>query len=89
MSHFLFGYRQGGGYERGSGKAPKATFSACFGAPFMRGPASEYAALLGERTRRSGSACWLVNTVGVSDPCGVGEPCWMTRSAAKSETLPW
>jgi phosphoenolpyruvate carboxykinase (ATP) len=55
------------------GKDPQATFSACFGSPFLPRPASVYASLLGEKLRRHGSACWLVNTGWVGGPPGVGE----------------
>jgi phosphoenolpyruvate carboxykinase (ATP) len=60
------------GTERGLGNEPQATFSACFGAPFLPRPAAAYASLLGETLRRHQSPCWLVNTGWTGGPFGVG-----------------
>jgi phosphoenolpyruvate carboxykinase (ATP) len=73
MYHFLSGYTAKlAGTERGLGREPQATFSACFGSPFLPRPASVYASLLGERLRRHEASCWLVNTGWVGGPFGVG-----------------
>ena len=62
MYHFLSGYTSKlAGTERGV-KEPAATFSACFGAPFMPLPPARYAQMLGERLERHGTRCYLVNT---------------------------
>ncbi|MEX2465617.1 MAG: phosphoenolpyruvate carboxykinase (ATP) [Gemmatimonadota bacterium] len=62
MYHFLSGYTaKVAGTERGVTE-PKATFSACFGAPFLPRHPGVYADMLGERLRATGANVWLVNT---------------------------
>ena len=73
MYHFLCGYTaKVAGTEVGVTE-PQATFSACFGAPFMPLPPTEYAAMLGERLERHGARIWLVNTGWSGGGYGVGE----------------
>ena len=63
MYHFLSGYTaKVAGTERGLGKDPEATFSTCFGAPFMARRPTVYAELLGRRIAERRVGCWLVNT---------------------------
>jgi len=54
-------------------KEPQATFSACFGAPFMALPPSVYGRLLMEKINRHQVKCWLVNTGWSGRPSGEGE----------------
>ncbi|HEX6939167.1 MAG TPA: phosphoenolpyruvate carboxykinase (ATP) [Longimicrobiales bacterium] len=73
MYHFLSGYTaKVAGTERGVTE-PKATFSTCFGAPFLPLPPSTYARMLGEKVERHNAQCWLVNTGWTGGPYGVGE----------------
>jgi phosphoenolpyruvate carboxykinase (ATP) len=72
MYHFLSGYTaKVAGTERGVIE-PQATFSACFGAPFMPLHPGRYAGLLGEKIEKHRADVWLVNTGWTGGPPGVG-----------------
>ncbi len=73
MYHFLCGYTaKVAGTERGVIE-PQATFSTCFGAPFMPRHPIVYGNLLRELIDSGGVNCWLVNTGWSGGPCGGGE----------------
>jgi phosphoenolpyruvate carboxykinase (ATP) len=73
MYHFLSGYTaKVAGTERGVTE-PKATFSTCFGAPFLPLNPNVYSSLLGEKIATRGVQCWLVNTGWTGGPYGVGQ----------------
>ncbi|MGB7373635.1 phosphoenolpyruvate carboxykinase [Pontixanthobacter sp.] len=72
MYHFLSGYTaKVAGTEIGVTE-PEATFSTCFGAPFMPRHPSVYGNLLKERIAQGGVACWLVNTGWTGGKYGTG-----------------
>ncbi len=72
MYHFISGYTaKVAGTEKGVTE-PKATFSTCFGAPFMALHPSVYAKLLGEKIVKHKTKCWLVNTGWTGGPYGIG-----------------
>jgi phosphoenolpyruvate carboxykinase (ATP) len=73
MYHFLSGYTaRVAGTEKGVSE-PQATFSTCFGAPFMPRHPTVYAKMLGEKMARQKVKCWLVNTGWSGGGFGVGE----------------
>jgi len=72
MYHFISGYTaKVAGTEAGVTE-PSATFSACFGAPFMVRHPSVYAELLAQKIKKHNADCWLVNTGGTGGPYGTG-----------------
>jgi len=72
MYHFLNGYTaRVAGTERGVTE-PQATFSACFGEPFLPRSPLVYANLLGEKLRQHKSSVWLINTGWTGGKYGVG-----------------
>ena len=86
MEQFLIGYTSKlAGTERGV-KEPEATFSACFGAPFLPRPPSVYAKLLGEKIVAHDTRCYLLNTGWTGGAYGVGKRMKLsdTRSILKS-----
>ena len=81
MYHFLSGYTAKlAGTERGVTE-PQATFSACFGAPFLPRHPSVYGDLLRDLIARHGVSCWLINTGWTGGRYGVGHrmPIQVTR----------
>lgn len=70
--HFISGYTaKVAGTEAGV-KEPSATFSTCFGAPFLPRPPAVYSRMLGEKLAKHGTQTWLVNTGWTGGPYGVG-----------------
>ena len=73
MYHFLSGYTaKVAGTEKGVTE-PKATFSTCFGAPFLPLEPGRYARMLGEKIARHDARVWLLNTGWTGGPYGVGQ----------------
>ncbi len=83
MYHFLSGYTaKVAGTEKGLGDEPVATFSTCFGAPFMPRHPSVYGNLLRHLIATHNVDCWLVNTGWTGGKYGIGErmPIKVTRA---------
>jgi len=73
MYHFMSGYTSKlAGTERGITE-PRATFSECFGAPFMSRHASVYAKLLGDKITKHKTLVYLINTGWSGGPYGIGK----------------
>jgi phosphoenolpyruvate carboxykinase (ATP) len=86
MYHFLSGYTaRVAGTERGVTE-PQATFSTCFGAPFLPRPPQIYADLLGKKIAENKVDCWLVNTGWSGGGAGVGQrmPISATRALLRA-----
>jgi phosphoenolpyruvate carboxykinase (ATP) len=87
MYHFLSGYTaKVAGTEKGV-KEPQATFSTCFGAPFMVLHPMVYARLLGEKIRAHRSQCWMVNTGWTGGPYGTGNRIKIAYTRAMIDAL--
>ena len=86
MQQFLIGYTAKlAGTERGI-TTPQATFSACFGAPFLPRAPEVYAALLRRLVQDHGTQCYLLNTGWTGGAYGVGQrlPLGVTRAILKA-----
>ncbi len=82
MYHFLAGYTaKVAGTERGVTE-PQATFSACFGAPFLPLPPTVYGAMLQQLIRENDVQCYLINTGWTGGKPGIGQrfPLNVTRA---------
>ena len=83
MYHFLSGYTaRVAGTESGLGREPQATFSACYGAPFLPRPPEVYGELLQALLRRHQVQCWLVNTGWTGGAYGTGQRMSITHTRA-------
>ncbi len=88
MYHFLSGYTaKVAGTERGLGAEPTATFSTCFGAPFMTLPPGRYADLLGSKLRRHEADVWLLNTGWTGGGFGLGRRISLSHTRALVDAI--
>ncbi|MDP8949146.1 MAG: phosphoenolpyruvate carboxykinase (ATP) [Actinomycetota bacterium] len=72
--YFLSGYTAKlAGTEADMETEAEATFSTCFGAPFLPLPPTRYSSMLSEKIRRHSVRCYMVNTGWSGGPYGVGE----------------
>jgi phosphoenolpyruvate carboxykinase (ATP) len=82
MYHFISGYTaKVAGTEMGVTE-PQATFSPCFGGPFLVWHPAKYADLLAQKMKKHGAHVWLVNTGWSGGPPGVGSRMKLTTTRA-------
>ena len=87
MYHFLSGYTaKVAGTERGVSE-PRATFSTCFGEPFMVRHPAVYARMLGEKIRTHDVDVWLVNTGLTGGPYGTGHRIDLSHTRAMVDAV--
>ncbi|MGB7213357.1 MAG: phosphoenolpyruvate carboxykinase [Gemmatimonadales bacterium] len=87
MYQFISGYTaKVAGTERGVTE-PTATFSACFGAPFLPLHPGVYAKMLGEKIAKHGATCWLVNTGWTGGAYGTGNRMKLSHTRAMVRAL--
>ena len=83
MYHFLSGYTaRVAGTEKGLGSEPQATFSTCFGAPFLPRQPEIYGRMLADLIAQHGADCWLVNTGWSGGQYGTGSRMSITHTRA-------
>jgi phosphoenolpyruvate carboxykinase (ATP) len=82
MYHFVSGYTAKVACTERGVTEPKATFSTCFGAPFLPLTANTYASLLGAKIAAHGVQCWLVNTGWTGGPYSVGQRIRLSQTRA-------
>jgi phosphoenolpyruvate carboxykinase (ATP) len=82
MYHFISGYTaKVAGTEVGV-REPSATFSPCFGGPFLVWHPSKYGQLLAEKMKRHNVRVWLINTGWSGGPYGVGKRIGLAHTRA-------
>jgi phosphoenolpyruvate carboxykinase (ATP) len=87
MYYFISGYTaKVAGTEAGVTE-PEATFSACFGAPFMALPTLTYAKLLGEKIAKHKVDVWLLNTGWSGGPYGTGDRIKLSSTRAMVKAI--
>jgi len=87
MFHFVNGYTaKVAGTEQGVNE-PQATFSPCFGGPFLVWHPNKYAELLAEKVRKHNAAVWLVNTGWTGGAAGVGQRIKLAHTRAMVDAI--
>jgi phosphoenolpyruvate carboxykinase (ATP) len=87
MYHFISGYTaKVAGTEMGITE-PVATFSACFGGPFLALHPNFYAEMLAAKLEKFGANAWLINSGWVGGPYGVGERCKLKYTRALIDAI--